>query len=244
MSDAIPSKKRANKAGDRLRYIAEGRAGFDVDLDEEMAVLGAWRSQFRRPSSSTAMTLRSVVRTACGIEDVSGLVSERFKREAQIIAKLVRSKTRLASMEDIGGCRAVLPDLAGVYAVRDRIDQHARSVTVDSEDDYNKNPRPGGYRALHLRVLRNDVLVEVQLRTKRQHAWADGVEKWDSASGHDIKHERGPEQVVEAFRLAAEWQAELDSERGATIWGTMVRERAADMLRDWLSERRGEHGSR
>jgi putative GTP pyrophosphokinase len=229
----VPSIKRANKAGDRLRYAAEGRLEFAVDIDDEKSILAAWRSQFQLPMSSTTMTLRSAIRTVTG-SCPPGMAVERFKREQQIIAKLVRSRTRLSKMEDIGGCRAVLPDLASVYAVRDRIENHARAVEIVTEDDYNQAPRPGGYRALHLHVVRSGVQVEVQLRTRRQQQWAEEVERWDSTTGHDVKHEVAPAQVLDGFRFAAELQAEHDRGRGNYIWATVVKDRARQLLQAWI----------
>lgn len=234
----IPSIKRANKAGDRLRYDGEGRDQPGVDMDEERAVLAAWRSQFQTPMSATAMTLRSAFCTVTGYQRAGDRVNERFKREQQIVAKLIRSKTRLSKMEDIGGCRAVMDNLHEVHALRDRISSHARSVTIASEDDYTDAPRQGGYRALHLHVVRNEVQIEVQLRTVRQHRWAETVERWDAASGHDIKHESGPEDVIEAFRYSADMFADLDQGLGGTIYAQLKKEQAAELLTRWLEDRR------
>lgn len=234
----VPSRSRANKAGDRLRRMYAGSGLLDPTHDAEMEVLAGWRAQFGAPMAKTSMTLRSAIRTVTGVPVAPGVVSQRHKREQQIIAKLIRARTRLSTMEDIAGCRAVLPDLNTVYKVRNRICDWATTLDVVSEDDYNLSPRPGGYRALHLHATRDGVPVEVQLRTQRQHQWADSVETWDGATGHDIKHESGPVEIVEAWRHAAELLSAQDHGEAKTLWATLHRERAVRLLREWLEEAR------
>lgn len=205
------------------------------DREEELAVLAAWRSQFQLPLIGTDMTVRSAVATVTRVPNGVGMVKQRFKREQQIIAKLVRSRTRLSKMEDIGGCRAVLPDLATVREVQQRIEQYAPSIEVHHIDDYNALPRPGGYRAVHLHCLRDGVPIEVQLRTERQHDWASTVEAWDDATGHDIKHEIGPAGVIEAFRAVADVQATMDLGTETPIWATLKGQRVSALLADWAA---------
>lgn len=239
---------RANKAGDRLRRMEVNLTGLDgYDRQAELEVLAAWRSQFQIPLVSTDMTLRSAVGTVTGITLGRGIVKQRFKRQEQIIAKLVRNQTRLSRMEDIGGCRAILPDLDCVREVADRIRSHATTVQVVVEDDYNDQPRPGGYRALHLHCMRDGVPIEIQLRTQTQHTWAERVEQWDGSTGHDIKHERGPAEVIQAFRLMADAMADREIEPRTPRWATLMHEFALSQLRDWfvrekLERRGGVHG--
>lgn len=213
------------------------------DRESELQVLAAWRSQFQGPLVSTDMSLRSAVATVTGIPWGRGVVKQRFKRQEQIVAKLVRSQTRLSKMEDIGGCRAILPDLASVRAVADRIRHHAATVDVVAEDDYVERPRQGGYRALHLHCLRDGVPVEIQLRTRLQHEWAERVEQWDGSTGHDIKHESGPDEVVSAFRKMSDAMAESETDSLTPIWATLMNEQALDDLRRWfVAERRRRTG--
>jgi ppGpp synthetase/RelA/SpoT-type nucleotidyltranferase len=121
-----------------------------------------------------------------------------------------------------------------VTAVAERIRGHASTVDVMSQDDYNARPRPGGYRALHLHCLRDGVPIEVQLRTRRQHQWAERVEQWDGSTGHDVKHEDAPDDVIRAFRLMSDAIAEAEMKRGALVWATLVNEHALAQLREWF----------
>ncbi|SDK64349.1 hypothetical protein SAMN04487820_110151 [Actinopolyspora mzabensis] len=67
------------------------------------------------------------------------MVTQRLKRIESIVGKLVRDKPRLGEIEDIAGCRAVLPDL---NKVRDASEQlaNARSLTISKLRDYNSLP--------------------------------------------------------------------------------------------------------
>lgn len=229
----VPSASRANKAGDRLRRMYREPLIDEDAHDREMAILSAWRAQFKAPMGKTTMSLRSAVETALNCSP-TGRVFERFKREDAILLKLIRHSTRLSMMEDIAGCRAILESVDDVYRVCDRLVDHSRSLTFKDPDDYIANPRNGGYRALHLHAMRGDIAVEIQLRTRRQHEWSQAVESWDSAFGHDIKHENGPPEIVEAFRLLAEIRSHEDHDTEDRIWSNLMREKTVEILTKWL----------
>jgi ppGpp synthetase/RelA/SpoT-type nucleotidyltranferase len=141
------------------------------------------------------------------------VVAQRLKRMPQIIKKLARYENmRLARMHDIAGCRVVLDTSA-------EVDQAARLIrsygtnrwTIRDEDDYRADGRPDtAYRALHVILIRDERWIEVQLRTQRQHAWAEAVERVTALSDHDVKEGRAPEEFVEYFKLASDGLHMLD----------------------------------
>ena len=49
-------------------------------------------------------------------------------------------------MQDIGGCRAILPDIAACYEVRRRL---LNRKGYDRDVDYIASPKPSGYRGIH-----------------------------------------------------------------------------------------------
>lgn len=110
---------------------------------------------------------------------------------------------RLSQMQDIAGCRAVLPlgQLRGVHAVRRRIRNRWKVI---ADLDYNAQPKATGYRAHHVVVRRDDELVEIQLRTAGQHLWAEAVESMSAATGLALKDGEGPPELVTYLRLWAE----------------------------------------
>lgn len=156
------------------------------------------------------------------LDSQAGLVTQRLKRFESIVAKLVRDRSRLAEIEDIAGCRSVLPDRATAERVWQQLDEKAQKLEIVQVKNYNDMPHKGGYRALHLWCRRDGFKVEVQLRTARQQRWAELVEEWDSALGIDLKHEVAPDVILSYFRELADYfdlldtgVAELDADKSA-----------------------------
>jgi ppGpp synthetase/RelA/SpoT-type nucleotidyltranferase len=199
------SRAQVDRAGDVLRaWTIDGLLAGPAEQDASR-VLNAYRSEFKEPLRSVVMGLRSAVRTS-GLEVV---VAERLKRQPRIVGKLIRfPRMELTRMQDIAGCRAILPNLAAVEAVRPRIERQKSEIL--KVNDYNATPRSTGYRALHLIVRRDGALVEIQLRTPSQQAWAMLVEDLDGRYRLDLKDESGPEEVLEYLRVYALALAELD----------------------------------
>lgn len=109
----------------------------------------------------------------------------------------------LARMHDIGGCRAVLPSQAAVDRVVERLMMQRRWEFRGSVYDYVAAPKPDGYRAKHLVVVKDGVLIEVQLRTEAQHRWAELVERFDREYGLGLKSGRAAPWAHELFALGS-----------------------------------------
>src|SRR5579859_7838205 len=123
-------------------------------------MLIAWRAAHSMPLASANMGLRSMVKSS-GYEVE---VSQRLKRIPTILDKLVREPTMaLASMQDIGGVRAVLNSIDEVRRVEARVRKNRPPV---SHTDYIANPRESGYRGVHLVVQYRERNIEIQLRTR------------------------------------------------------------------------------
>jgi len=154
------SRAQVDRAGNVLRaWMATGLLAGSAE-QEASSVLSAYRAQFKDPLRKVVMGLRSAVST----EGAQVVVSERLKRQPRIVGKLARfPHMELTRMQDIGGCRAILDDVATVDAVRRRIERHKSEIV--KVDDYNATPRSSGYRALHVIVRREGALIEIQLRT-------------------------------------------------------------------------------
>ncbi len=202
------SKTKVDDAGRRLRKWVQRSQAPDYDPSEDFAILSRWRAQFEAPMQATAVGLRATVSRCFPRQPVR--VNRRFKREVQIIHKLVaRPSMRLSQMEDVAGCRAVLDSLEQVRTVQAAL-TGARKMEIAGVDDYVANPQPTGYRAVHVHGVRDGIRVEIQLRTGREHAWAELVEDWDQTFGFDLKHGRGPEPVPRYFQLLGAMYGMLD----------------------------------
>ena len=104
-------------------------------------------------------------------------------------------------MEDIGGCRVVLPSVDDVYAVLGRIRHNWGENARIS--DYIAEPKSDGYRGIHIVHKRGRRLVEVQLRTPGQHEWAQAIEIFSPRLGFNLKDGAGPADLREYFKAAS-----------------------------------------
>lgn len=69
---------------------------------------------------------------------------------------------------------------------------------------------PSGYRGLHLHIRHAGRMIEVQVRTVGQDAWANMVEEESRLSGINYKAGQGHEQVLAFYTRLAEMVAVLE----------------------------------
>ena len=142
----VLSNSQVNKAGRILRRWARGEMVEETSYRHALEVLLDYRAAHQYPLTKAAMGLRSVVAT----EGCQAMISQRLKRAPTIIDKLRREPTmQLTTMQDIAGCRAVLTSVEEVRRVQRRL---ARNRPPRRVSDYIDQPRPSGYRAVHLVV--------------------------------------------------------------------------------------------
>jgi putative GTP pyrophosphokinase len=200
------SASSVDRAGSYLRqwWLAPSESALDESrLRAAAGILFGFREGFQPSLKKVTVGVRQFVQreTAGGI-----VVGQRLKRAPQMVSKLTRHPTmRLSTMQDIGGCRAIL---AGgqpeVDAVARRI---RRRWNIHHEKDYGAEPAPSGYRGRHLIVARDEHLIEIQLRTSRQHDWAEAVERTALRTGYELKDGKGPAALLRYFRMAGQGMA-------------------------------------
>lgn len=206
-SPQLPSKNQINKAGDYLSdLLAMSAADFVTNYDPEkyaaaVRVVSDYRAAHQRPLGATSQGLRQIVRSETGAQPI---VSQRLKRVPRILRKLNRmGHGGLARLEDIGGCRAVLPDADVLERVREHVGRTWKDIIIAERRSVHSSTSMG-YRAYHLTILKFDRKIEVQLRTVGQQRWADSVERTDSRHGLTLKDGVGPESLVDYFSGAGE----------------------------------------
>jgi putative GTP pyrophosphokinase len=206
------SKRRVDRAGIRFREWLTSEEPPYAEFSDDVRVLLVFRAGFQGPLNKVTMGLRSFVEREMKTIPPDGKlpVGQRLKREPQVILKLHRHpKMALSRMQDIGGCRAIptggAPEVAGILR---RI---RKNWVIKGFKDYVADPAPSGYRAIHVIVLRDAHLVEIQLRTPRQHEWAEAVERTGLRTRHALKDGSGPEDLLRYFRLAADGIAAAES---------------------------------
>ena len=146
--------------------------------------------------------------------DPNAYVVQRLKRLPSIEAKLRRQPTMaLDQMQDLGGCRAVVDSIADVDALVRRL-RHSRQrhELVDKGfQDYIARPAASGYRSVHLPFSYQSVksphwngrVIEVQVRTRSQHAWATAVETVGFFTSQELKAGVGQPEWLRFFALAS-----------------------------------------
>jgi ppGpp synthetase/RelA/SpoT-type nucleotidyltranferase len=214
---AAPSNKTIDKAGTRLRdWHLAGAPEEDIE-DPDFLAAGELVLEYRASMAPTLAKVTVGVRQFIASESSQVIVAQRLKRLPTILDKLARHPNmKLTRMQDIGGCRAILPGgLSEVVAVIRRMRKNSKTWQIRSIDDYGAEPRSTGYRAVHVTVERDGRLVEIQLRTRREHAWAVAVEQIGSRNGFPyLKDGKGPDDLLAYFRFVARLFAMQD--RGIT----------------------------
>jgi hypothetical protein len=114
---------------------------------------------------------------------------------------------KLGRMEDIGGVRAVLPSQDACYRVAKQI---RRNWTITRSRDYVAEPKPDGYRALHLINRNRGRLIEIQLRTPFQDSWANIVEEISRVAAPGLKFGGGPTGLREYLLVLSDLGAQRD----------------------------------
>lgn len=205
------SKKQINRAGDIL--IADVASEPERAFAEE--VLANWRAAHGYPINTFQATLRAKLRSI----DTGAIVAQRLKRTPSIALKLKRfDGMKLARMQDIGGLRAVVSSIARVRKLEDSYRSSRFNHELVSSKDYLDEPKPDGYRGIHLIYKYSNpaapeydgLSLELQIRTKFQHAWATAVETMGTFLGQALKSGQGDDQWREFFAVAGAALAELE----------------------------------
>jgi ppGpp synthetase/RelA/SpoT-type nucleotidyltranferase len=206
MSYATPkySKKEITRAGNIL-------SGKKDDFDElfwAFEVLSNFRACHNYPMNTFQATLRMKLKKI----DQNALVAIRLKRAPSIIAKLSRETgMNLSRMQDIGGLRAIVKSVRQVNLLHANYKRSKFLHQLCGEKNYISSPKKSGYRGIHL-VYKyqksqdspyNGLRVELQIRTKVQHAWATAVETLGTFINHSLKSSEGPDEWLAFFALAA-----------------------------------------
>lgn len=174
---------QVKKAGRTIRRYLRDEPVTPEQLADAIGIVDRFRASHQVPLVTANNGLRSMVRSeGCLVE-----VSQRLKRFPTIIDKLVREPTLpLSSMQDIGGCRAILADVDEVRRVEARLKKRRPPVGYS---DYISTPRSSGYRGIHVVVDYGGRQIEMQLRTKVMHEWAIAVERLSARVGDNLKQD-------------------------------------------------------
>lgn len=177
------TKTQVRKAGDAVRSNSL--------TQEQEKIIENWRSSHNHILNTWLVTLLHRIQK----EHIPATTGQRLKRKNTIYDKLKRDGTSAMSlprMYDIAGCRVVFDTLADLYNFRDAMLATARfrhKRIKKHHKDYITKPKNSGYRGIHdIYEYKADprrpkhwdgLFVEIQYRTKYQHAWSTAVEVSD-----------------------------------------------------------------
>lgn len=216
--DLTVSKRRVREAGELLRTWAQGGGLLvESDVEEAHAVLSLWRACHMFVRNTAAMGARwRTTRLEIDTE-----IGSRTKARASILAKLLdRTDLKLDSIGDIAGARAVVETLSDQERLVGAYDDHEQG----RHRDY-RGGKASGYRAVHLDLVLYDPhtlheaqrrrRIELQIRTRAQHDWADTVEEVARRTGDRLKQGAGAPWLLDALEELGVAYADLDDAREA-----------------------------
>ena len=238
MPDQIQSTTISKSAVDRAGEVLRAASVDQTKRDDALRIMSSWRSRH----VYVINTFQATLRKRLGGFDSYGLVAQRLKRSTSIIAKLQRlNNMKLSRMQDIGGIRAVvdrlgqIDQLRGLYEVVGRLDHKLLAI-----DDYITNPKKDGYRSVHL-IFRyhspelphcNGLLLELQFRTKLQHAWATAVETMGTFLGQSLKARQGESHWQQFFELTSAAISHVEKSPVLSNWSGLDFESTCVAIRD------------
>lgn len=192
------------------QFARDPFSSFDHDaVVDAMYKVTWWRMLHAAPLNRVAANLRYHVGAEDGLVGGRVDVTQRLKRRTTMLHKLDREPTmELTQMADIGGVRARLPSLRELNVVSRRL---KKTWTIVKTRDYVATPKASGYRAVHHIVRRDGRLIEVQLRTVRQDAWANQVEEDGRTLGVGFKFGSGDSDVHDYYRVVSDAFAAMDA---------------------------------
>jgi hypothetical protein len=200
-------------------------------IRDAFSIANNWRESHAYPMRSVHLSLKYYVRAI----DMSGFTSARLKRMQAIRRKLRREdfSIELNQLQDLGGCRVIMNDIAGVrLLVRMFTDRTKHDLR--KPDDYITKPKADGYRSYHVILSykgRGDAAVydkrriEIQVRTRLQHAWATAVEGVGVSLAQDLKGGHGDPDWLRLFRLVSAEFAMLEGCAEGDVPGHLDRTR-------------------
>ena len=156
-------------------------------------------------------------------------IKTRLKSLESIVDKAIRKQVPLTvesieqNLNDVAGVRVICSHPSDIYTLADAFLKQD-DITLIEKKDYIANPKPNGYRSLHLIVetpiflhdKKKMMKVEVQFRTISMDWWA--------SLEHKIRYKKDVEitpEIAQELYDCAEMSAELDK-RMETIQNTVI----------------------
>jgi ppGpp synthetase/RelA/SpoT-type nucleotidyltranferase len=216
MAWSVPrfSRNQVDTAGDYLIHTDFFVEELPYSVDQVMKIVNNWRSSHNWPLYIIRKTLENRAKSIAP----SAFVAQRIKRLFSIMEKLQHNRDRhlkLSRIQDIGGCRAVMPTIGDALALVKTYKEEGIQSEFVRDNDYILEPKKDGYRSVHLVYkyqsdsaqysVFNNRRIEIQIRSQLQHAWATAVETVTTFDNMPIRSKPSDEFVPQKNRLDS-WQ--------------------------------------
>jgi putative GTP pyrophosphokinase len=174
------SKTQLDKLGDRLRAGSREEADIRALDDYRRSFRGAYESVFAK------------------VEQLGVIPTGRpAKTTTAIVDKLIRQNIRLTQIQDIAGLRVVVPDVSEQNRLINELRFTFRDVAVFDRREKSSH----GYRAVHVVAGARAKGIEIQVRTRAQHLWAEISEKLADTVDYAIKYGGGPLEIRDTLEV-------------------------------------------
>lgn len=203
------SKARIDKSAEALVPWWQGKAPQPTNLGDYYGIVENWRTSHAMPLLTFRVSLEARARRV----DPQAIVAQRLKRFSSAMNKLVREPNmKLTQMQDLGGCRAILASVSEVDQVYEKYEEGGGAGEQQLKCyDYIREPKSDGYRGIHIigryaaQASKNEPWngqrIEIQLRSRLQHAFATAVETVTTFTKQPLKFGAGPDEWRRFFSL-------------------------------------------
>jgi hypothetical protein len=208
------SMKDVLRAGDALAGRLIWTDETAPRIREVFSIASNWRDSHAYPMRSIRNLVHGRIRR---LKLSGGNTVARLKHMPSIRRKLRDQPWKLNQIQDLAGCRAILPNIEAVNALIDSLRRTNRHA-VYRETPYITEPKSDGYRCHHVvfkfegegeEEVFNGRRVEIQVRTRLQHSWATAVETVGLFRQENMKAGLGDQNWLRLFKLmSAEFAAE------------------------------------
>lgn len=208
------TKSKIDRAGLALANCAFRNVEEMIEYED---VFDEYRKSHLEPLSETTLELQKWLNEY----DHDYYIAQRLKRKPQIIRKLKRLSVRLTQLQDIGGCRIIVEKNDLVDQVIDFLKSKISStadLNLERITDYRAKGRDvTGYRSVHLLLERGGKKLELQIRSRIQHYWAESIERTSVIYGRHLKEGEGDPSVISYFQKLSDVFFEIESGRTPSV---------------------------
>lgn len=200
------SKKDVVRAGNALKGRLDWNSDSEAEIRRVFSIANSWRASHAFPMHR----MRAELHGRMSALKLKGLTAARLKQMPSIRSKLNRIDSNLRQLQDLGGCRAVVP---GVDQARQLVTEIIEKFphALRRQDAYMDAPRDSGYRSHHIVFAfqprdRSESgydgrLIEMQIRSRLQHSWATAVEAVGLYRSENLKAGIGSCDWLRLFEL-------------------------------------------